>query len=369
MSATKSGGTGTPEHEDAVPESRGEAGGPASQGEGAVPESRGEDAVLESRGEAGVPASQGEGAVPESREEVGVPESQGDGDAGAPASRGRLPRAASALRWIAAVAVLAVAGTATAYGITRLDREDVPGLPAEADGLWEFPPLTAAPLPSDSPAPFADEDDPGVHHADPRALVLPAPEGAVEDRALRGRDGWSATDDFLSEYAEPDRATLGQLLVDTGLRHITARGWTTGDGTRTRVYLLRFGTAAVVDDLFHQHMARRATPPATECAGRNGPSRTRTSPTSPASRRSAAPCTTSRGRTAPSTSGRPTCPPVTSSPWCSSPARARWPPCPSPRQWPSRAASWPDPARGTSFGPCSSSLCPDRDHLPHNSGC
>ncbi|MDH6451136.1 hypothetical protein M2155_003544 [Streptomyces sp. SAI-119] len=260
MSATKSGGTGTPEHEDAVPESRGEAGGPASQGEGAVPESRGEDAVLESRGEAGVPASQGEGAVPESREEVGVPESQGDGDAGAPASRGRLPRAASALRWIAAVAVLAVAGTATAYGITRLDREDVPGLPAEADGLWEFPPLTAAPLPSDSPAPFADEDDPGVHHADPRALVLPAPEGAVEDRALRGRDGWSATDDFLSEYAEPDRATLGQLLVDTGLRHITARGWTTGDGTRTRVYLLRFGTAAVVDDLFHQHMAPRDAP-------------------------------------------------------------------------------------------------------------
>jgi hypothetical protein len=232
-----------------------------------VPASQGEGAVLESREESVVPASQGEGGVPESREEAVVPASQGEGgvpeaqgDAGAPASRGRLPRAASALRWIAAVAVFAVAGTATAYGITRLDREDVPGLPAEADGLWEFPPLTAAPLPSDSPAPFADEDDPGVHHADPRALVLPAPEGAVEDRALRGRDGWSATDDFLSEYAEPDRAALGQLLVDTGLRHITARGWTTGDGTRTRVYLLRFGTAAVVDDLFHRHMAPRDAP-------------------------------------------------------------------------------------------------------------
>ncbi|MEV7071540.1 hypothetical protein [Streptomyces sp. NPDC093990] len=163
-------------------------------------------------------------------------------------------RAVTALRWIAVAAVFAVGGTAGAYGITRLDREDVPGLAKGADGLWEFPRLSSPPLPADSPAPFADGDQPGVHHADLRALVLPAPKGAVEDRALRGSDGWLATGDFLSEYAEPDRSALRQLLVDTGLRHVAARGWTTEDGTRTRVYLLRFGTAAVVDDLYHRHL-------------------------------------------------------------------------------------------------------------------
>ncbi|MGK3944456.1 hypothetical protein ABK046_39290 [Streptomyces caeruleatus] len=168
--------------------------------------------------------------------------------------------AVSALRWIAVVAVFAVGGTATAYGITRLDRENVPGLAAPTERLWEYPRLSGAPLPADSPAPFADEDDPGAHHADLRALVLPAPEGAVEDRALRGTGGWLATDDFLAEYAEPDRAALRQTLVDTGLRHVAARGWTTEDGTHTRVYLLRFGTAAVADDLFHQHLARQGAP-------------------------------------------------------------------------------------------------------------
>ncbi|MFC8358739.1 hypothetical protein ACFUIY_02595 [Streptomyces griseorubiginosus] len=182
------------------------------------------------------------------------------GAASVPSPRGRLRGAASALRWVTAAVVFAVAGTTTAYGIGRLDRGDLPGLAAEADGLWEFPRLSSPPLPSGSPAPFADKDRPGAHHADPRALVLPAPKGAVEDRALRGSDGWAATEDFLAEYVEPDRAALGQLLVDSGLRHVTARGWTTEDGTRTRVYLLHFGTAAVVDDLFHRHMAGLDTP-------------------------------------------------------------------------------------------------------------
>jgi len=190
--------------------------------------------------------------------EAGAAEPVLDEESGAvsePSSpRGRLRGAASALRWVTAAVVFAVAGTTTAYGVGRLDRGDLPGLAAEADGLWEFPRLSSPPLPSDSPAPFADEDRPGAHHADPRALVLPAPKGAVEDRALRGSDGWLATEDFLAEYVEPDRAALGQLLVDSGLRHVTARGWTTEDGTRTRVYLLHFGTAAVVDDLFHRHM-------------------------------------------------------------------------------------------------------------------
>ncbi|MFF3845969.1 hypothetical protein [Streptomyces sp. NPDC002328] len=178
-------------------------------------------------------------------------------------SASRRLRRPAALRWIAAGAVFAVVGTVSAYGVARLDRSAMPGLAAEAGGLWEFPRLTRPPLPSGSPAPFAadaDPDDPGVHHADLRALVLPAPKGATQDATLRGSDGWLTKDDFLAAYEERDRAALGQRLVDTGLRHIAARGWTTPDGTRTRVYLLHFATSAVVDDLFHQHLAPAAGP-------------------------------------------------------------------------------------------------------------
>ncbi|MFI7238801.1 hypothetical protein [Streptomyces cyaneofuscatus] len=49
---------------------------------------------------------------------------------------------------------------------------------------------------------------------------------------------------FLAEYRAEDRDELAQLLVDTPPRHITARGWTMPDGTRARVYLLRFNSTA-----------------------------------------------------------------------------------------------------------------------------
>ncbi|MEV5090465.1 hypothetical protein AB0N18_21590 [Streptomyces griseoincarnatus] len=62
----------------------------------------------------------------------------------------------------------------------------------------------------------------------------------------------SVADASLKEIAEKeDRDEFGQRLVDWGLRHIAARGWTTEDGTRTRIHLLRFDTAAVADDRFH----------------------------------------------------------------------------------------------------------------------
>ncbi|MGW0334558.1 hypothetical protein ACWD0J_22270 [Streptomyces sp. NPDC003011] len=154
------------------------------------------------------------------------------------------------LRWTAAVVVFAAAGAGTAYGITRMERTDVPGLATESDGRWVYPELTKPPLPSGSPQPFADSNKAGAHHADLRALVLPAPEGATGDKALRGADGWLATKDFLAEYEPEERDDLRQRLTDHGLRHIAARGWTTQDGTRTRVYLLRFDTAAVVDELY-----------------------------------------------------------------------------------------------------------------------
>jgi hypothetical protein len=131
-----------------------------------------------------------------------------------------------------------------------MDRTDVPGLVTEPDGRWAYPELTKPPLPSGSPEPFADANTAGAHYADLRALLLPAPEGATEDKALRGSDGWLATKDFLAEYAQDERDDFRQQLTDNGLRHIAARGWTTDDGTHTRVYLLHFDTAAVGDELF-----------------------------------------------------------------------------------------------------------------------
>ncbi|GAA3863802.1 hypothetical protein GCM10023084_16280 [Streptomyces lacrimifluminis] len=182
------------------------------------------------------------------------------GPAAPPVARGRrvLP---ALLRWTAALAVLAAAGTATAYGIAGMERTDVPGLATESDGRWDFPQLTKPPLPAGSPGPFAKDNAAGTHHADLRALVLPAPEGAKEDKTLRGSDGWLATKDYLAEYElKEDRDALGQRLVDLGLRHIAARGWTTPDGTRTRVYLLRFGTATVVEEGMARYAASYSSP-------------------------------------------------------------------------------------------------------------
>ena len=174
------------------------------------------------------------------------------------ASRGVLR---SVLRWTGAVAVFAAVGAATAYGVTRLERTDVPGLATESDGRWEYPVLTRPPLPSGSPGPFAEANPAGTHHADLRSLLLPRPAGAEDDRALRGADGWLARKDFLAEYAaKDDRAELGQHLTEHGLRHIAARGWSMPDGTRTRIYLLRFDTAAVVDALLAPYLAPYSAP-------------------------------------------------------------------------------------------------------------
>ncbi|MER6122807.1 hypothetical protein ABT173_09000 [Streptomyces sp. NPDC001795] len=153
------------------------------------------------------------------------------------------------LRWTAAVAVFAVAGGGTAYGITRMERTDLPGLATASDGRWEYPQLTRPPLPSGSPGPFAEENKAKAHYADLRALLLPAPKGAKTDAALRGADGWLPTTAFLTEFDKGDRDELGQLLTDNGLRHIAARGWTTQDGTHTRIYLLQFDTAVAADEL------------------------------------------------------------------------------------------------------------------------
>ena len=165
------------------------------------------------------------------------------------------------LRWTAAVVVFAVAGGGTAYGVAQMKRSDVPGLATASDGRWEYPEITRPPLPSGSPGPFAGANKVNAHFADLRALLLPAPKGAKADASLRGTDGWLPAKSFLAQYADADdRKELGQKLTDDGLRHIAARGWTTPDGTHTRIYLLQFDSAVVVDELFSTDLTSFDTP-------------------------------------------------------------------------------------------------------------
>ncbi|MER5597770.1 hypothetical protein [Streptomyces sp. NPDC002265] len=152
------------------------------------------------------------------------------------------------LRWTAVITVFAAFGAGTAYGITSMERTDVPGLATASDGRWAYPEITRPPLPSGSPHPEDPKNWARAHYADLRGLVLPAPAGATEDKALRGTDGWLPTKDFLAVFgASKDRDEAGQLLTDNGLRHVAARGWTTEDGTHTAVYLLQFDTGTTAD--------------------------------------------------------------------------------------------------------------------------
>ncbi|WP_327344940.1 hypothetical protein [Streptomyces europaeiscabiei] len=206
--------------------------------------------------------------VPPSPETQTQPETQAqtETETGPAAGTGTAPRKGrrvlrAALRWTAALVAFASVGAATGYGITRMERTDVPGLATEPDGRWEYPELTLPPLPPGSPAPFAEGNKAGAHHADLRKLVLPAPKGAKADKALAGVDGWLPAADFLKEYEpEDDLDSLGQMFTDHGLRHVAARGWTMPDGTHTRIYLLRFGTAAVADALYSDKLTQYNSP-------------------------------------------------------------------------------------------------------------
>ncbi|MET9537266.1 hypothetical protein ABZY16_07130 [Streptomyces sp. NPDC006553] len=148
-------------------------------------------------------------------------------------------------RWTAAVVVCGGVGAGTAMGITALDRNDVPGLATESDGRWEYPALRLPALPADRPRPFTQGNDGEIHHADIRELLLPAPAGATPDPERKG--GFVSTDAYLSLYGKEFRGELKKALADSTLRHIAARGWTTPDGTRTRIHLLRFSSVAYAE--------------------------------------------------------------------------------------------------------------------------
>ncbi|MFP8903277.1 hypothetical protein [Streptomyces atacamensis] len=177
-----------------------------------------------------------------------------------PKRRRPSPRVLRAVgRWTAAVAVFGVFCAGTAYGITRLERHEVPGLATESDGRWDYPRLALPALPSGSPRPFAQGNEGEVHHADLRELLIPLPEGAeeAEDAGKSGEDGglppseggWVTVGDYTGLYEKGDRDELRQRLADDSVRHVAARGWVMPDGTRTSVHLLRFNSGAVASDL------------------------------------------------------------------------------------------------------------------------
>ncbi|WP_405439779.1 hypothetical protein OG373_21720 [Streptomyces avidinii] len=154
----------------------------------------------------------------------------------------------AALRWTAAVAVFAAVGTGVAYGITVPERTDVPGLATEGDGRWTFPALSQPALPAGAPLPQGPDNKDGTHYAPLSGLLLPAPVGAKADDAVKAdKDGTVSVDTFLEEYTPDTREKLKRSLEWDGLRQIAGRGWTTADGTRTHVYLLRFHSSGFVD--------------------------------------------------------------------------------------------------------------------------
>ncbi|MFD5623965.1 hypothetical protein, partial [Streptomyces yangpuensis] len=154
----------------------------------------------------------------------------------------------AALRWTAAVAVFAAVGTGVAYGITVPERTDIPGLATEDDGRWTFPTLSQQALPPGAPLAQGPDNKDGTHYAQLAGLLLPAPAGSKADDAVKAdKDGTVPVDSFLEEYAPDAREKLKTSLEWDGLRQIVGRGWTTPDGTRTHVYLLRFHSSGFVD--------------------------------------------------------------------------------------------------------------------------
>lgn len=154
----------------------------------------------------------------------------------------------AALRWTAAVLVFGAVGTGVAYEVTQPERTDIPGLSTKSDGRWVYPELPEPALPPGAAAPFAQDNLDGIHYAGLTDLLLPAPTGSAPDAGLKlEKDGVVTADTFLEEYEASEREKMKEQFANEGLRQIAGRGWTTPDGTRTRVYLLRFHASGFVD--------------------------------------------------------------------------------------------------------------------------
>ncbi|MFG2753626.1 hypothetical protein [Streptomyces xanthophaeus] len=152
------------------------------------------------------------------------------------------------LRWSAAVLVFAGVGAGVAYALVQPERTDVPGLSTRGDGRWSYPELAKPELPAGAPLPAGTDNQDGTHFAALSALLLPAPEGAGPDGGFKAdQDGVVTPDAFLEEYVAEARPAMKEGFEYEGLRQITGRAWTMPDGTRTRIYLLRFHSSGFGD--------------------------------------------------------------------------------------------------------------------------
>ena len=172
------------------------------------------------------------------------------------------PKLRAALRWTSAVLVFGTLAGGVGYGLTLPDRTHLPGLTTESDGRWTYPELRRPALPAGAPRPLAERNNARSHLADLRDLRLPAPAGARPDKALAGDDGWLPMKALLQEFAPDDRDAVEEALVDNSCRHITARGWTMPDGTRTRIYLMQFNTGALVEYVHGDFLSSGTVPTA-----------------------------------------------------------------------------------------------------------
>ncbi|MET8294752.1 hypothetical protein ACGFY6_26875 [Streptomyces sp. NPDC048387] len=182
-----------------------------------------------------------------------APDAPGARGGGVPDPAGPAPRQdrrtlRAVLRWAAAVLVFGAAGVGTAYGIARAERTDLPGLSTKSDGRWAYPVLARPTPPPGAALPFAADNPEGIHYTDLTRLLLPAPQGSTPDAGLKlEKDSAVAVDTFLEEYEPSARSAMREQFDVDGLRQIAGRGWTTPDGTRTRIYLLRFHTSGFAD--------------------------------------------------------------------------------------------------------------------------
>ncbi|MCJ0873649.1 hypothetical protein [Streptomyces sp. AP-93] len=210
-------------------------------------------AVTVAPGDEGEASAAPESAAPEvpADPESAAPEVPADPESAAPevpAAPKDRRKLFAALRWTAAVLVFGAVGTGVAYQVAQPARTDIPGLSTKADGRWAYPALAKPTLPAGAALPFAKDNEDGIHYAGLTQLLLPPPAGSTPDSTLKlEKDEVVTPDSFLTEYDASAHAKMKAQFANDGLRQIVGRGWTTPDGTLTRVYLLRYHSSGFAD--------------------------------------------------------------------------------------------------------------------------